>query len=130
MGSLTELQLAILQVIWDRGEATVTDVQGALDRALAQSTVATMLARLEKRGLLTHRSEGRQYVYRARVDESEVRRSLVVEFTDLTEELFAGDVTAMVSHLLTSRDVTGSDLERLRALIDQRARELGEESER
>lgn len=124
MYSLTEQQLAILQAIWERGEATVAQVQEDLDRDVALSTVATLLGRLEKRGLLTHRTEGRQYVYRALVAEAQVRRSMTVEFADLTEDLFRGDVTAMVSQLLTAREVDGADLERLRALIDRKAADL------
>jgi predicted transcriptional regulator len=127
--SLTELQLALMQILWSRGEATVVQVQDGLDRPLAQSTVATLLSRLEKKGLVTHRTEGRQYVYRATVDEPEVRRSMVEEFTELAGELFAGDVAAMVSHLLTARDVAPEDLARVKALIEARERELEEEDE-
>lgn len=127
MYSLTEFQLSILQVLWEHEEATVTEVVSALERSSAPSTVATMLGRLEKRGLVAHRSEGRQYVYRATVAEDDVRRSVVREFTDLTDDLFAGDVTAVVSQLLTFRDVRGADLERLRSLIDEKAAELGED---
>ena len=59
---LTELQLEILDVIWERGESTVAEVAEALleRRALAITTVATLLSRLQKRGVLTHRTEGRQ----------------------------------------------------------------------
>src|SRR5439155_4455471 len=54
---LTELQLAILRVLWDKGEATVQDIWEALhaERGLAQTTVATMLSRLERRGVVTRR---------------------------------------------------------------------------
>ena len=64
---LTELQLAILRVIWDRGEATVQDIWEALhaERGLAQTTVATMLSRLERRGVVTRRAQSRPYPYRA-----------------------------------------------------------------
>jgi len=124
MYSLTELQLAMLRVLWARGEATVSEVTEALERGLATSTVATVLGRLEKRGLVAHRTEGRQYVYRADIDEAEVRESVVGEFADLTENLFAGDVTGMISQLLTTQDVKDSDLDRLRSLIDAKEREL------
>lgn len=122
--SLTELQLALMQVLWERGEATVQDVQQALDRPLAQSTVATLLSRMEKKGLLSHRVEGRQYVYRARVTEPEVRRSMVREFRSLADDLFDGDVAELVSHLLTTRDVNRRDLARVKALIAAKEREL------
>lgn len=124
--SLTELQLEIMRVLWERGEATVVEVQEALapERALAQSTVATLLSRLEKRGLLEHRTEGRQYLYRPVVSEQEVRRVMVREFTELADELFRGDVAALVSQLLTARDVEPEDLARVKAMIEAKEREL------
>lgn len=115
---LTELQITILRHLWERGEATVAEVWEELhrDRGLAQTTVATLLSRLERRGVVARRVEQRQYVYRALVSEEEVRQSKVSE---LTERLFAGDVTALVNHLLTSQEVAPGDLARLRALIDE-----------
>ena len=120
---LTDLQLAVMRVLWDRGEATVTDVQQALqpDRDLAQTTVATLLSRLEKKGTVTHRTEGRQYVYRALVSEGTVRRSMVAE---LNERLFGGDVAAMVSHLLGAAEIDPAELDRIKAFIEAKEREL------
>ncbi|MEQ8329895.1 MAG: BlaI/MecI/CopY family transcriptional regulator [Longimicrobiales bacterium] len=115
---LTELQLAILQVLWDRGEASTQDVQEALqdERGLAVTTVATLLSRLEKKGVLTHRREGRQYVYRALVTQAEVRRSKV---RALTENLFGGDPAALMTHLVRADEVDADELARIRALIDE-----------
>ena len=113
---LTELQLAILRVIWDKGEATVQDIWEALhaERGLAQTTVATMLSRLERRGGVTRRAESRPYPYRAAVSEEEVQHSMVGE---LTERLFDGDVTQLVQHLLTDADVSPGDLAKIRKMI-------------
>src|SRR5213079_2696791 len=113
---LTELQLAILRVIWDRSEATVQDIWEALhaERGLAQTTVATMLSRLERRGVVTRRAQSRQYHYRAAVTEREVQHSMVGE---LTERLFDGDVTALVQHLLNGVDVSPGDLAKIREMI-------------
>ena len=63
---LTELQLSIMRVLWARSEATVADVHAAieLERGLALTTVATIMSRLEKAGLITRRPEGRHYLYR------------------------------------------------------------------
>jgi BlaI family penicillinase repressor len=123
---LTELQITILRFLWSRGEATVAEVWEQLhrDRGLAQTTVATLLSRLERRGVIARRTDQRQYVYRALVTEDEVQRSMVGE---LTERLFAGDVTALVSHLLTSQEVDPGDLARLRTMIDKA--EAGTEGE-
>jgi BlaI family transcriptional regulator, penicillinase repressor len=124
--SLTELQLAIMKVMWERGETSVLDLHDALraERKIAQSTVATLLTRMEKKGLVTHRQDGRQYLYRALVSEGSVRRSVVAEVSGLFGRLFEGDVTEMVSHLLRQSDVEADDLARLRQMIQQREDEL------
>jgi predicted transcriptional regulator len=116
-GGLTGLQLSILDVLWDREEATTQDVLEHLnrDRTLALTTVATLLSRLERKSVLTHRRDGRQYVYRATVTRSEVRRSKVRE---LTATLFGGDATALLSHLVRADEVEADELELIRELID------------
>lgn len=120
---LTDLQLAIVRVLWTRGPCTVVDVQEALlpDRPLAQTTVATLLTRLEKRGVVSHSTEGRQYQYRAMVSEPDVRRSMVSELTDM---LFAGRPAALISHLIGEREIAPGDLDEVKRLIaaaEQRA---------
>jgi predicted transcriptional regulator len=118
---LGRLQHAILRVLWREGEASVARVAELLaeegtERAL--TTVATMLAKLEKKGVVAHRVEGRQFVYRAAVLESEVHRSMVSE---LVERVFDGDATALVTHLIDEKELDAADLERLRELIGERA---------
>ena len=123
---LTGLQLAVMRVLWTRGEATVLAVQEALrqaDRPMAQSTVATLLSRLEKRGVAAYRLDGRQFLYRPLVGEADVRQSALA---DVTHGLFRGDVTTLVSHLLSTTEVDEADLARMRTLIDARERELKE----
>lgn len=126
--SLTELQLALMQVLWERGEATVLELHDELrrERPIAQSTIATLLSRMEKRELVGHRQEGRQYFYRALVSENQVRHSVVSEFSGLVGRLFEGDVAAMVSHLIDEQEVQPDDLARLRAMIERREAELRE----
>ena len=115
---LTELQLAIVRLLWDKGEATVVDIWEALhaERGLAQSTLATILSRLERRGVVTHRAQARQFVYRALVTEQDARHSMVSE---LTARLFEGDVPALVSHLLTEQDMSPGDMKRIRAMLEE-----------
>lgn len=121
---LTELQLAILRELWRGRELSVTDVHAALarERDLAPTTVATLLRRLERRGVVTHRVEGRQYLYRALVREEEATHAIL---NDVAERLFAGDVPALMSQLLRAREVAPGDLERLRALLDEHDRDAG-----
>ena len=118
---LTELPLAIIRVLWLRGEASVSVVHDEVqpERGLALTTIATVLSRLEKGGLVARRQVGRHYQYHALVSEEEVRRSMVSELAD---RLFHGDVTALVSHLLAEGDIAPGDLEQVRRLIDQKQR--------
>ena len=120
--SLGELQLAIMRVLWEEGEATVSRVHEALpaDKSRALTTIATMLTKMEKKGVVKHRTEGRQFVYLPTVSEDAVTRSMVA---DLTQRLFSGNVTELVSHLLQDQEIDGEELGRLRALIAQRAAE-------
>ena len=117
---LTPLQLAVMQVLWSRDEASVVDVQrGMTGRRLALTTVATLLVRLEQRGLISHRVEGRQYLYRTRLSPVDVRETVTRE---LLRSLFDGDVTAFVSHLLDSRTLTRAEVADLQRLVRNKAR--------
>jgi BlaI family penicillinase repressor len=120
---LTTPQIEVLRVLWERSEATVIDIQQALrpERPLAATTIATLLSRLEKRGLVAYRTEGRQYVYRALLQEHDAQQHALVE---VTHGLFAGDVATMVSQLLSSHELRPGDLARVRALIDAKEQEL------
>lgn len=115
----------ILRVFWARGEATTQDVHDALSesRGLAPTTVATLLSRLEKKGVLAHRRQGRQHVFRALVTERQVKRSKV---RDLTESLFGGDPAALVSHLVRSDEMDEGELARIRRMLDASQREIPE----
>ena len=119
---LGDLQLAIMRILWNRAEATVAEVHEALEpeRGLALTTIATMLTKMEKKGVVEHRAEGRRFIYRPRVSEDLVRRSMVA---DLTSQLFRGDVSALVNHLLSEHDIDARELAQLRELIASRGRE-------
>ena len=130
MGSglqLSDQQLAFMRVLWDLGEATAADVHEALaeqGQKLAPTTVATTLTRLEKRGLVGHRTRGRQYVYQALVAEHDARRTMLARLTDF---FFGGDTEALVTHL-TDAEIGEDDLEEVKKMINDRERESKEES--
>ncbi len=113
---LGDLQLKIMQILWAREEATVADVHGALsaERELAYTTVATMLRKMEARGLVRHRLDGRSFVYRAAVAEDAVSRGMA---DHLVDRLFEGSLSDMVHHLLTTREVSREELTKLEKMI-------------
>jgi predicted transcriptional regulator len=116
---LGQLQLKIMKVLWEHGPASVADVQAGLPdgASLAYTTVATMLRKMEGRGLVRHKSEGRRFVYRAAVEPEAVSRTMV---DDLIDRVFGGSLTDAVSHLLDIRDVSRDELRELERLIQQR----------
>ncbi|WP_044241736.1 BlaI/MecI/CopY family transcriptional regulator [Chondromyces apiculatus] len=113
---LGDLQLAILQVLWELGEGTVTDVYQALlaERGLAPTTIATMLKKMDEKGVVEHHAEGRRFIYRPTVTREQVRRSMVA---DLTERLFGGDPAALVAHLISRNEIRAEELTALERQI-------------
>jgi BlaI family penicillinase repressor len=113
---LGDLQLAIMRVIWERGEAAASEVHQALlaERGLAITTIKTMLRKLEERGVVEHRENGRQFVYRSAVDESDVREGMV---GDLIKRMFAGDGSALINHLVQAGEIDADELDALKAHV-------------
>jgi BlaI family penicillinase repressor len=120
---LGDLQISIMRVLWDLGEATVAQVQSALkdEREFATTTVATVLTRLEKSGLISHHTVDRQFVYRPLVTKIDLLRNIV---SDLADKLFRGDKTALVSHLLTETEINKTDLKRVKAMIEAKEKKV------
>ena len=101
----------------------MNEIQRALadERPLAATTIATLLSRLEKRGIVAYRIEGRQYIYRALLNERDARQHSLVE---VKQHLFEGDVATMVSQLLSSHELRPGDLAKVKALVEAKEQEL------
>lgn len=120
---LASLQLAIMRILWKKEAATVADVRDELageGRELAYTTVATMLAKMERKGQVGHRAGAKAFVYHPLLRQEKVSRSMV---TDLADRLFGGDVPLMVSHLLDGCELSSDELVRLKALIRKKEQE-------
>jgi len=119
---LGDLQLAIMQVLWERGKATVGEVQEALQakRPLAYTTVATMLTKMEAKGYVKREVKAKAHLFRPVLRKESVRRWMV---TDLAKRLFGGDVTEMVAHLLNGTNIDADELARLKKLIHEKEKE-------
>ena len=118
---LGDLQLAIMRVLWSEGEASASAVHRALweERGLAPTTIATMLRKMEQKGVVSHVLEGRKFVYRPETTEAGVRRSMVAQ---LAQRLFGGDVAAFASYLISENEIDSAELSELEKLVAQKSR--------
>lgn len=122
---LSKGELEVARVVWEIGPAGVRDIHSHLSkqREIDFATVQTYLRRLESKGYVTSRKEGRLRIYGARAKPKTVIRQSVDELVDL---LFAGDSMPLVRHLIEDRGVCPEQLNELRELIDRLERDGGE----
>jgi BlaI family penicillinase repressor len=122
LDNLGELQRAVLEIVWERGEASVHDVLGRLGRRkrLAYTTVLTVLQKLEKAGWLEHHNEGKSYVYTPAVSREQAGAGSVRGFL---KRVFEGDAVALFQHLIRESDLSDEELGELRAMIDAKRKE-------
>jgi BlaI family penicillinase repressor len=118
---LGDLQLRILQSLWQHDGAAVAQVRQDVGMDLAYTTVATMLRKMEAKGLVAHQQQGRRFIYRASVRNDQVTHGLADRLVD---RLFHGSLTRAVIHLLDTRKVDPDELDRLEELIHQRRQNL------
>ena len=113
----TDRELDIMNVLWDLGGATATEVQAKLADPLAYNTVLTMLRILEEKGFVRHEEQGRAFRYIPKVARKAAKASAVKR---LVQKLFAGETRLLATELMASRSLSDSDLRELRALLDER----------
>jgi BlaI family penicillinase repressor len=114
---VSKAQLEIMNVVWDRGEATVAEVWDVLSqrRHVARNTVQTLMRRLEEKGWLRHRAVGNTFVYSAAVERAGTLQQIVSSLVDLA---FAGSAEGLIMALLDGRGVTEQEARRIRSLVD------------
>jgi len=125
-GDLTDLQLMIMSVLWSEREATIGTIHEQLNTQtpVARKTVAMILSRLEQRRLVSHRLDGREGVYKARVAKQNVLRS---RMASLLGALFVGQPRLTGAHALDPADVRTGDVEKMAAMIRQLERDVKKE---
>lgn len=114
--TLTEAELPIMEVLWDKGVATVGEVAEGLskDRAVAYNTVLTLMRILERKGYVQHTKDGRAFVYQPVVDRGEASRTAVRQ---LLNRFFNDSPELLVLNLLRDEAINEQEIERLRGLI-------------
>jgi BlaI family transcriptional regulator, penicillinase repressor len=115
---LTDAELRLMDVLWEKGDATVSDVAEALPNnpALAYSTVLTTLRILENKGFVRHTKDGRAFVYHPVVGREQARESAV---THLVRRFFENSPELLMLNLLDGKKVDASELRRLRKKIEE-----------
>lgn len=118
---LSDAQLEIMRVVWDRGEVAVGEVWDVLtqQRPIARNTVQTVISRLAQKGWLKHRKQGRAFLYRATAARDATVRGMVRRLVDT---VFSGSAEGLVLAMLEGRSLSREEADRIRKLID-RARE-------
>lgn len=119
--TLTEAELRLMDVLWTRGDSTVTDVAQTLgDPPLAYNTVLTTLRILETKGYVKHRAVGRAFVYSPKVGQDEAR-SNVIDY--VVSRFFDNSPRALMLKLLDTEKLDEREIARMRELLDRAAAE-------
>jgi BlaI family penicillinase repressor len=113
---LGKLELQVMKLIWDKGEATVRDVWEKLypERGLAYTTVATVMRKLESKGFLKHDEKDRTYIYRPLADQDKISQGMLREMID---GLFDGSAAKLVTTLIQGEHLTERDLNQIQRII-------------
>jgi BlaI family transcriptional regulator, penicillinase repressor len=119
--TLTRRELDVMSVIWTLGSATVADVKAGLSDDLAYPTVLTILRTLEAKGHVRHTTDGKAFRYFARTKSADAGSSALARVLD---KVYRGSRELLVAGLLSDNDVDAAELKRLRALVDERLREI------
>jgi len=113
---LGKLELQVMKLIWDKGQATVKEVWEELypEKRLAYTTVATVMKQLEGKKFLNHSEKERTYIYHPSIDQKSVSQGLLKELID---GLFDGSAAKLITTLVQGDQITKKDLEEIQQII-------------
>ena len=125
MPELTPAQREIMEIIWERGELSASEVRRILSqtRPVARNTVRTLIERMEEKGWITHRPDGRTFLYSA-AQQRNVRIGQKVR--EVIETVCGGSPEALVTALLDYRGLSPTELERIRQMLSKARATKGE----
>ena len=118
---LGKVQLKIMNVLWELGEATARQITDELNKAeaIAHSTVQTLLRGLMDKEAVIHETRGRTFIFKPKVAEDKVRKSATKE---LLSRVFDGNASDLVSHLLKTERISKKELDEIKRLINEKSR--------
>jgi predicted transcriptional regulator len=112
---LTKRELDIMGVLWDRGEATVTEVRDRVDPDLAYTGISSMIRTLEMKGYVSHRrGEGKTHIYFPVIEPEKAGASALGRVLD---KIYGGSPIKLLAHLMDQRKVSDKELARMRDLL-------------
>jgi predicted transcriptional regulator len=116
---MSPAETEVLRLVWELKQATVQQVYDALPagRRVTYVTVATLLRRLEEKGYLRHRLQGKAFVYGPAVKKEEVISRTI---RDLVQRLFGGNPVPLMQHLALHSEISDEDIKRLRELAKKK----------
>ena len=112
---LTQRELDIMSVLWEKGEATATEVRDRVDPDLAYTSISSMIRMLELKGYVSHRrGEGKTHVYFPVIDAEEAGKSALGRVLD---KIYGGSPIKLLAHLVQQKRLSPKELERMRDLL-------------
>jgi BlaI family transcriptional regulator, penicillinase repressor len=112
---LTQRELDIMSVLWDRGEATVTEVRDRVDPDLAYTSISSMIRTLEIKGYVSHRrGEGKTHVYFPVIKAEAAGETALGRVLD---KIYGGSPIKLLAHLVQQQRLSAKELERMRELL-------------
>ncbi|HEV3155132.1 MAG TPA: BlaI/MecI/CopY family transcriptional regulator [Candidatus Baltobacteraceae bacterium] len=115
--TLTEAELRLMEVLWDKGRATVAEVTEALPPPpLAYNTVLTTMRILEQKGYVSHQEDGRAYVYQPLIERDDAAKSAV---GNILQRFFGNKSGALALRLVEENRPSDEELQHLKRLIEQ-----------
>jgi predicted transcriptional regulator len=112
---LTQRELDIMSVLWDRDEATVTEVRDRIDPDLSYTSISSMIRTLELKGYVSHRrGEGKTHVYCPVIDAETAGESALGR---VLNKIYGGSPIKLLAHLVDQRRLSDKELSRMRDLL-------------
>jgi predicted transcriptional regulator len=118
--TLADREAELMEVLWERGPSTVTEVRKALRVKLAYNTVLSILRTLESKGYVGHAQEGRAHRYLSLIARDAARRSAL---RHLSAKLFKGSAELLMLSIVSDSKLSEEQIKRIRALLESRDRE-------
>jgi predicted transcriptional regulator len=120
---LTPVEHELMRILWTLGEGTVHDILAQLPskRALAYTSVSTILRILQQKHILIVRKEGRKHIYKPKLSKEVFAEKSVAK---LLKQVFAGDSIALVNHLLDKDKLSAKEIAAIQQLLNEKKKEL------